>query len=99
MEHLLGPDQVSILNETEEGLHPMLTKQYLGNSKIVVPIPVHVTRQFAMRNQNYGGLVNANAIKGPEKMDLRPYLNIAGTGENFLSDQDYPSLFKGLQRN
>ncbi len=58
-----------------------------------------MTRQFAMRNQNYGGLVNANAIKGPEKMDLRPYLNIAGTGENFLSDQDYPSLFKGLQRN
>jgi len=25
------------------------------NSKIVVPIPVHVNRQFAMRNQNYGG--------------------------------------------
>ncbi len=24
-------------------------------SKIVVPIPVHVSRQFAMRNQNYGG--------------------------------------------
>jgi len=24
-------------------------------SKIVVPIPVHVNRQFAMRNQNYGG--------------------------------------------
>lgn len=25
------------------------------NTKIVVPIPVHVNRQFAMRNQNYGG--------------------------------------------
>jgi len=53
-----------------------------------------------MRNQNYGGLVNSNTIKGPEKMDLRPYLNITGgSGENFFNDQDYPSLFKGLKRN
>ena len=26
-----------------------------SSGKIVVPIPVHVSRQFAMRNQNYGG--------------------------------------------
>merc|ERR1712150_24433 len=33
------------------------------NSKIVVPIPVHVNRQFAMRNQNYGsgGLTSPEA--------------------------------------
>ena len=43
-----------------------------GASKIVVPIPVHVSRQFAMRNQNYGGSGGIGGTGGAEKQVFRP---------------------------
>lgn len=62
-----------------------------NGSKIVVPIPVHVSRQFAMRNQNYGG---GHAEVSVEKMVPRPpkpngSLHIPG----FNRDENYKSPF------
>ena len=40
--------------------------------------------------------MGSSVVKGPEKMSLRPYLNV-GDGENCFSDDNYPSLFKGVK--
>eukprot|EP00094_Tigriopus_californicus_P011149 TCALIF_10759-PA protein Name:"Similar to GBX2 Homeobox protein GBX-2 (Homo sapiens)" AED:0.05 eAED:0.05 QI:0/0/0/0.5/1/1/2/0/200 len=61
-----------------------------SNSKIVVPIPVHVSRQFAMRNQNYGGGPPSN----PEKFVLRPPQPVGSIQIGQLNGEDgYKSSF------
>eukprot|EP00095_Tigriopus_kingsejongensis_P000841 snap_masked-scaffold546_size140615-processed-gene-0.12 protein:Tk00841 transcript:snap_masked-scaffold546_size140615-processed-gene-0.12-mRNA-1 annotation:"homeobox protein gbx-" len=61
----------------------------LGSSKIVVPIPVHVSRQFAMRNQNYGG----GPPNNPEKFVLRPPQPSAAIQIGPSSEDEYKSSF------
>merc|ERR1711953_667222 len=39
-----------------------------NNAKIIVPIPIHVSRHFALRNQFF----DSNKINRPKKMELRP---------------------------
>lgn len=51
------------------------------NSKIIVPIPIHVSRHFALRNQFFDG----TKMHRPKKMELRPQ---SAASENSL---DFPS--------
>ena len=67
-----------------------------GSSKIVVPIPVHVSRQFAMRNQNYGGGDNSatastSHVDGEKAVLRAPQPN--GTPLRANVDEDYKSPF------
>ncbi len=59
-----------------------------GVTKIVVPIPVHVSRQFAMRNQNYSG-----GLLGQEKVLLRPPQPHGSLHLGLKLDEDYKSSF------
>ena len=43
----------------------------MSATKIIVPIPIHVSRHFALRNQFFDS--NPNKMNNrPQKMDLRP---------------------------
>ena len=44
--------------------------QSISNSKIIVPIPIHVSRHFALRNQFFDS--NKMITSRPKKMELRP---------------------------
>ena len=60
-------------------------------TKIVVPIPVHVSRQFAMRNQNYGG---GSMLGTPtEKLVPRPPQPMGSLHAGFKLDENYKSSF------
>ena len=52
----------------------------MSATKIIVPIPIHVSRHFALRNQFLdSNKLNSNGLNRPQKMDLRPSQPINST--------------------
>lgn len=68
-----------------------------GNSKIVVPIPVHVSRQFAMRNQNYGGSLTPIGGGTPDKSLFRPPQPSGSLHAGIKIDENYKSSFTNVK--
>ena len=69
-----------------------------GTTKIVVPIPVHVSRQFAMRNQNYGGGgMSPLGAGGPDKIVMRPPQPNGGLHAGIQIDENYKSSFTNVK--
>ncbi|CAB4054382.1 GBX [Lepeophtheirus salmonis] len=60
-------------------------------SKIVVPIPVHVSRQFAMRNQNYTGPTSRLGESGTLPLGFPP------SGSSLKLDPSIPSSFTNVK--
>lgn len=60
---------------TSTGSEAVKNSNTMSATKIIVPIPIHVSRHFALRNQFFDSsnkLNNSSPLNRPQKMDLRP---------------------------